>query len=133
MKKLLICASAIGLSAAVVYWLYKKEQTKNTAPKAVDNKADLEPKIQEEDIPQDPNIVEAMHQAKGEAARTICERHAEAAEILKDAYRNIMDDFVEDFSVVENEETKAVHSDDKTVSIMNELDSISDELDNLLK
>ena len=133
MKKLLICASAIGLSAGVVYWLYKKEQTKNTASKAVDNKADLETKIQEEDIPHDPNVVEAMYQAKNETAHTICERHAEAAEVLKDAYRNIMDDFVEDFSVVENEETKAVLSDDNTVSIMNELDSISDELDNLLK
>lgn len=133
MKKLLIYASAIGLSAGVVYWLYKKEQTKNTASKAVDNKADLEPKIQEEDIPQETNVVEAIHQAKDENAHTICERHAEAAEILKDAYRNIMDDFVEDFSVGKNEETKAVPSDDETVSIMNELDSISDELDNLLK
>lgn len=45
----------------------------------------------------------------------------------------LLEDFVEDFSVVENEETKAVPSDDETVSIMNELDSISDELDNLLK
>ena len=133
MKKLLIYASAIGLCAGVVYWLCKKEKTKNTASKAVDNKEDLETKIQEEGIPQESNVVEAMYQAKDETAHTVCERHAEAAEILKDAYRNIMDDFVEDFSVVENEETKAVHSDDKTVSIMNELDSISDELDNLLK
>lgn len=133
MKKLLIYASAIGLSAGVVYWLYKKEQTKNTASKSVDNKADLETKIQEEDIPQEPNVVEAMYQAKNETAHTICERHAEAADVLKDAYRNIMEDFVEDFSVVENEETTAVPSNDKTVSIMNELDSISDELDNLLK
>lgn len=132
MKKLLICASAIGLSAGVVYWLYKREQTKNTVSKAVE-KADLEPKIQEEDIPRESNVVETMHQAKDETAHTICERHAAAAEILKDAYRNIMDDFVEDFSVGENEETEAVPSDDEAVSIMNELDSISDKLDNLLK
>lgn len=112
--------------------MYKKEKTKNTASRAVE-KADFETKIQAEDIPQESNIVEAMYQAKGEAAHTICERHAEAAEILKDAYRNIMDGFVEDFSVGVNEEVKAVPSDDETVSIMNELDSISDELDNLLK
>lgn len=93
MKKLLIYASAIGLSAGVVYWLYKKEQTKNTASKSVDNKADLETKIQEEDIPQEPNVVEAMYQAKNETAHTICERHAEAAEVLKDAYRNIIGRF----------------------------------------
>ena len=132
MKRLLICASAIGLSAGIIYWLYKKEKTKNTASRAVE-KADFETKIQAEDIPQESNIVEAMYQAKDETAHTICERHTEAAEILKDAYRNIMDGFVEDFSVGVNEEVKAVPSDDEKVSIMNELGSISDELDNLLK
>ena len=56
---------------------------------------------------------------------------------MKDAYRNIMEDFVEDFpseKVVNKEnETKEAVIDSAYVSVMKEIDSISDELDDLLK
>ena len=54
---------------------------------------------------------------------------------MKDAYRNIMEDFVEDLSTDEdvNGKRKEVIIDNDDVSAIKELDSISDELDNLLK
>ena len=55
---------------------------------------------------------------------------------MKDVYRNIMEDFVEDFSgekdANEKEKNKEVIVDDEFVSVMKEIDSISDDLDDLL-
>lgn len=137
MKKLFIYASVVGLTAGVVYWLCKKEKSNNTVSKLVDNKVDFEPKPQEEEITQGSNVVEEMYQAKGESIQAVYERHSEAGEIMKDAYRNIVEDFVEDFSsekvANEKDETKEVIIDSESVSVMKELDSISDELDDLLK
>jgi len=137
MKKLFIYASVVGLATGVVYWLCKKEKSNNTVSKSVDNKVDFEPKPQEEEISQELNVVEEMYQAKGESVQAVCERHSEAGEIMKDAYRNIMEDFVEDFYgekvVNEKDETKEVIIDSESVSVMKEIDLISDELDDLLK
>lgn len=137
MKKLFIYASVVGLAAGVVFWLSKKEKSNNIISKSVDNKVDFEPKPQQEGICYESNDMEEMYQAKGESVQAICERHSEAGEIMKDAYRNIMEDFVEDFSgekvVNEKDETKEVIIDSECVSVMKEIDLISDELDDLLK
>lgn len=55
-------------------------------------------------------------------------RHQEAASIMKDAHRNIMEDFVEDFS--ENESSSVI--DEEDVVTNTEIDKISNDLDNLL-
>lgn len=137
MKKLFIYASVIGIAAGAVYWLCKKEKSNNTATKSVDDKVIFEPKTQEEKVSQGSNVMEEMYQAKSENVQSVYERHLEAGEIMKDAYRNIMEDFVEDFSsekiVKEKEETKDVIVDSESISVIKELDSISDELDDLLK
>lgn len=137
MKKLFIYASVVGLAAGAVYWLCKKEKSNNTVSKSVDNNVDFELKPQGEEIAQGSNVVEEMYQAKDESIQVIYERHSEAGEIMKDAYRNIMEEFVDDFSsekvVNEKEETKEVIIDSESVSVMKELDLISDELDDLLK
>ncbi len=137
MKKLFIYASVVGLAAGVVFWLSKKEKSNNIVSKSVDNKVDFEPKPQQEGISYESNDMEEMYQAKGESVQAICERHSEAGEIMKDAYRNIMEDFVEYFSgekvVNEKDETKEVIIDSECVSVMKEIDLISDELDDLLK
>ena len=137
MKKLFIYASVVGLAAGVVYWLCKKEKSNNTVSKPVDNKVDLEPRHQKEEISRNSNVVEEMYQAKSQSVQAVYERHSEASEIMKDAYRNIMEDFVEDFSgekvVNEKDETKDVIIDSESVSVMKEIDLISDELDDLLK
>lgn len=78
-----------------------------------------------------------MYQAKNESAQTVYERHTEASSIMKDAYNNIMEDFVEDFSDKSNtnskEKNKEIVIDSESGSVMKEIDSISDELDDLLK
>lgn len=136
MKKLFIYTSVIGITAGVVYWLCKKEKSNNTVSKSVDNKVDFEAKVQEEEISHESNAVDEMYQAKCESAQAVYERHSEAGEIMKDAYHNIMEDFVEDFSaekvVNEKDETKEVISDSEVVSVMKKIDLISDELDDLL-
>ena len=137
MKKLFIYASVVGLAAGVVYWLCKKGKSINTASKTADEKVDFESIHQEGEISRNSNIVEKMYQAKSESAQDVHERHSEAGEIMKDAYSNIMEDFVEDFSSENDanakDENKKVIIDSESVSVMKEIDSISDELDDLLK
>ena len=56
---------------------------------------------------------------------------------MKDAYSNIMEDFVDDFSDEKDadakDEIKEINIDSETVSVMKEMDSLSEELDDLLK
>lgn len=107
-KKTFIHASMVGLAAGVVYWLCKKEKTNTTVFESVNNKVDIKQQPQEETIYQRSNVVEDMYQAKDESVQAIYERHSEASEIMKDAYRNIMEDFVKDFS-----DEKIVNEKDK--------------------
>lgn len=136
MKKLFIYVSAVGLAAGVVYWLSKKGKSNTVISKVVDKKVDFEPSSQEE-ISQNTSVTEKMYQAKSERAQAVYERHSEASSIMKDAYSNIMEDFVEDFSGEKDanakDKNKEVIIDSEAVSVMKEIDSISDELDELLK
>lgn len=137
MKKLLIYVSVVGFAVGVVYWLCKKGKFINTASKTADEKVDFESIPQEEEISRNSIIMEKMYQAKSESAQDVYERHSEAGEIMKDAYSNIMEDFVEDFSsekyVNKEEKNKDVIIDGESVLVMKEIDLISDELDDLLK
>lgn len=65
---------------------------------------------------------------KDNAQSNISGRHQEAASIMKDAYGNIMEDFVEDFS--ENEYSPII--DEEDVSIINESNKSSNDLDDIL-
>ena len=137
MKKWFIYASVVGLAAGVVYWLCKKGKTNTATPQTVDKKADFETNTQEEEKSQNSNVVEEMYQAKSENVQAVYERHSEAGSIMEDAYSNIMEDFVEDFSSENDanakDENKEVIIDSESVSVMKEIGSISDELDDLLK
>ena len=137
MKKLFIYASLVGLAAGVVYWLCKKGKTNTATFQTVDKMADFEANTQEEEKSQNSNGVEEMYQTKSESVQAVYERHSEAGSIMKDAYSNIMEDFVEDFSDENDanakDENKKVIIDNESVSVMKEIDSISDELDDLLK
>lgn len=137
MKKLFIYASVVGLVAGVVYWLCKKRKSNTVTLKTIDKKADFEPSFQEDELSQKTSVAKEMYQAKGESSQAIYERHSEANSIMKDAYSNIMEDFVEVFSGEKDEnakdENKKVIIDSESVSVMKEIDSISDELDDLLK
>ena len=137
MKKWFIYASVVGLAAGVVYWLYKKGKSNTATSQTVDKKVNFETNTQEEENSQNTGVVEEMYQAKSESAQAVYERHSEANSIMKDAYSNIMEDFVEDFSDENNtnakDENKEVIINSESVSVMKDIDSISDELDDLLK
>lgn len=65
---------------------------------------------------------------KENAQANISGRHQEAASIMKNAYRNIMEDFVEDFSQSGN--TSVIDEEDMTINI--KIDKVSNDLDDLL-
>lgn len=137
MKKLFIYASVVGLAAGVVYWLCKKGKSNTATSQTVDKKVNFETNTQDEENSQNTGVVEEMYQAKSESAQAVYERHSEASSIMKDAYSNIMEDFVEDFlgesDTNTKDENKVVVIDSESVSVMKEINSISDELDDLLK
>ena len=137
MKKWFIYASVVGLAAGVVYWLCKKGKSNTATSQTVDKKVNFETNTQDEENSQNTGVVEEMYQAKSESAQAVYERHSEASSIMKDAYSNIMEDFVEDFlgesDTNTKDENKEVVIDSESVSVMKEINSISDELDDLLK
>ncbi|UTT43705.1 hypothetical protein [Exiguobacterium aurantiacum] len=132
MKKLLIYASVVGTTIRVVYWLFLKVKSNHTSCRLEDKKIDFEPKQRQNESSPNVNVLEQTIEAKSENARAIYERHSVAREILRDAYSNITEDFVEDFSS-EKEMNQENMVDNKHISVMKETDLISDELDELLK
>jgi hypothetical protein len=69
-----------------------------------------------------------LERDKENAQANISRRHQEAGSIMKDAYGNIMEDFVEDFSEVVN--TLVIDEEDVTTN--KEIDKVSNDLDDLL-
>ena len=137
MKKRFIFASVVGLVAGVIYWLCKKGKSDTATSQTVDKKVDFKTNSQEEENSQNTDAVEEMYQTKNESTKAVYVRHTEANSIMKDAYSNIMEDFLEGFSDENNtnakDKNKEVVIDSESVSVMKEIDSISDELDDLLK
>lgn len=66
---------------------------------------------------------------KANAQANVSARHQEAGAIMKDSFRNIMEDFVSDFS--DSESTFII--DEEDIKTNYELDKISDDLDDILK
>lgn len=66
---------------------------------------------------------------KEKAWSNISGRHQEAASIMKDAYGNIMEDFVEDFS--KNEYSTIIYAED--IMTNKEMEKVSNDLDDLLE
>lgn len=131
MKKLVICASIVGLAAGVIYLAYKKEKSGNTIRNAAEEKVNFEAGHQSEDFSRKSDVVEEMYQAKSESAQSVNERHSEAVEIMKESYGSIMDDFVEDFSNEKDDDKNII--DGELISVTEEVNSLADDLDNLLK
>lgn len=136
MKKLLICASVVGVGAGVAYWVYTKEKANNNAnatpaTNTVHFTTEAPQKKQE-----NANATDIINQAKSECVQDVFERHTAAVEVMKDAYSNIMENFVEDHSIEEadgvKEKGNKIIIDSEDVSVITELNSISDELDDLL-
>lgn len=75
-----------------------------------------------------------LERDKGNAQSNIMGRHQEAANIMKNSYSNIMEDFVEDLTYKENINRKNnILIDSEEIATINKINSISDELDDLLE
>ncbi len=75
-----------------------------------------------------------LERDKGNAQSNIMGRHQEAANIMKNSYSNIMEDFVEDLTYKENINRKYnILIDSEEIATINKINSISDELDDLLE
>lgn len=75
-------------------------------------------------------VNEALLERNKEDTQTnISGRHQEATQIMRDAYENIMEDFIEDFS--EGENTTII--DEKDVILNKKLDKVGADLDDLLE
>ena len=123
----------VGLAAGVIYLLCKKEKSDKNATDETINKVEIESKSQMQNMFQSDHVEDEMFHAKSEKVQNVYERHSEAVEIMKVAYKNVMGDFVEDFSNKKVTTEKEIVSDREFVSVINDLDAISDELDDLLK
>lgn len=136
MKKILIYISTFGFTVGVGYWIYKIKKNTTTS-KIVDKKAEFVSKNQEEKNFYKTNILEESNQVKNETLQNIYERHSEASFIMKDSYNNIMEDFVEEFLNEKDnnikDKSKNTVIDKEDISIKKEIDSIYNELDEILK
>lgn len=70
-----------------------------------------------------------LENSKANAQTNISGRHQEAGEIMRDSFGNIMEDFVCDFS----DSKRTIVIDDEDIKTTNEIDRVSDDLDDLLK
>lgn len=142
MKKWFIYVWMIGAAIGGIFLLCQKQKNNHTtfsnANKKV-KKERFESVPQKEDLYYSSDLMENMCQTKNECTQNVYERHLEAGKLMGDSYRNIMEDFVENFSDKENvNEKKEEHGesdicDNKPVSVIKEMDLISKELDDILQ
>lgn len=142
MKKIFIYAMLGAVVAGTVHLvnhLNDKEKMRNCDDDA-ENKKEFEhsSELTSEEIAQNEDVVnveEEMYYTKNEKAQSVQERHIEAVEIMRTVYSDVMEDFVEDFSR-DNLEQEVAPSESlvnhESVGRLSKMDSISDELDNLL-
>lgn len=130
MKKILVYSTIVGVVVGIYCLVCKTKNTDNVSSKPMKGKPDFEPENKRETPIDERDVVKEMYDTKGKNAQAINERHNKTAEIMADAFKNIM----EEVEPVEfDEETVEPVIDTTDMEIINELDSLSDELDELLK
>ena len=131
MKKIILYTSVIGLVIGVAAYLLNKKNKSNASKiQPIDNEfVGLEPNTSNKEAVYEPDPVEKMTEIKSSSVHTIHNRHIEAADSMCNALENIY----KDIDPVVCDEKKVDSVIVESVIINNDLDSISDELDNLLK
>ena len=131
MKKIILYSSAIGLViGVVVYLLNKKDSSNDSKIQPIDNEFDvLRSNTSNRESIYESDVVEEMTNIKSSSAHAIHDRHTEAADIMCNAFENIY----KDIEPVVCDEKKVDSVSVEAVIANNELDSLSDELDDLLK
>lgn len=129
MKKLFVGVILVGLVAGVYFALKDKKKEYVSSQPQEDN-LKPSPENEEPKVVNNTDAVKEMYEAKETSKQAVHERHTEAASIMADAFKNIMetvDPIVDDEEIVDNV------IDTKNIETIQELDSLSDELDELLK
>lgn len=132
MKKWFTYALLVGLVSGIAYFISKKKKQPNNVSVAEKRQENSEPIPPQQENQQPTNVVEDMREAKMQSAQIIQERHVEAGEIIKDTYQNVMEDFVVDYSY-EKTDNKGPVIDEEDISVMKKLNSISSNIDDMLK
>lgn len=125
MKKIFISTAIAGLTIGTIYLLFKTKKVNCIKEKFND---ELENKS--ETLVNKHHLVNELNETKDRRVQTIYERHFEATEIMTDAFNNILKEV--ELVPHENEAGKPI-IDTQDVKAIKELDSLSDELDELLK
>lgn len=129
MKRMLVCASLIGLAAGAVYWICKYGKSNPATSSAKNENKNLDADAPKKQPLHDDHTLENLNQAKFGISQSIQERHAAAGSIMKETYSNIAEDIVHDSP----DEPVPNAKDKESELIIKQTDSISDELDELLK
>lgn len=130
MKKIFICTAIAGLTVGIICLLYKTKKANNVTSNPMKEKSDDESETKSETPVDKQDVVNELNETKDRSAQTVYERHSEAAEIMTDAFNNILKE-VEPVEL--EDETVEPIIDTQDVEVIKELDSLSDELDELLK
>ena len=130
MKKIFICTAIVGLTVGIICLLCKTKKANNVTSNPMKEKSDDESETKIETPVDKQDVVNELNETKDRSAQTVYARHAEAAEIMTDAFNNILKE-VEPVEL--EDETVEPIIDTQDVEVIKELDSLSDELDELLK
>lgn len=132
MRKNFVYASGIGLAIGMLYWFFRHTKKEETFTNLI-NSVKEEAINRQEDAFEWVVTTEKVNQTINQSLDTIHERHSIASSIMKEAYSNIMEDFVKDGSVanVDNAMEGTIR-DDESAIIISKSKEISDELDSLL-
>lgn len=130
MKKIFICTAIVGLTVGIICLLCKTKKANNVTSNPMKEKSDDESETKSETLVDKQDVVNELNETKDRSAQTVYERHSEAAEIMTDAFNNILKE-VEPVEL--EDETVEPIIDTQDVEVIKELDSLSDELDELLK
>lgn len=130
MKKIFICTAIAGLTVGIICLLRKIKKANNAISNPMKEKSDDESETKRETPVDEQEVVNELNETKDRSAQTVYERHSEAAEIMTDAFNNILKE-VEPVKL--EDVTVEPIIDTQDVEVIKELDSLSDELDELLK
>lgn len=129
MKKLFVGAIIVGLVASA-YFVFKNKKKENVSSQPQRDYSKPSPEAEKPIVPDDSGGIKEMYEAKESSAQSVYERHTEAASVMADAFKNIM----ESVDPIGNDDASVdAVIDTKDVETIQELDSLSDELDELLK
>lgn len=130
MRKNFICTVITGLTIGSIYLLCKTIKANNVTSTPMKEKSDDEPENKSDTPVDEQDVVNELNETKNRSAQTVYERHSEAAEIMTNAFNNILKE-VEPVEL--EDETVGPIVDIQDVDVNKKLDSLSDELDELLK